>query len=1015
MPQINVGSANIATFGYSLNVDILDRSMTFSLLPFTTGSGLSNCKVAFFVKDQGGITLASINWASPQIPDPGTTTSWVLDLSSFNFPFLFQTYQIIAAIQDPTGIVYQTDPIFPNICQPNDLTDQGYVPGMFEIIPDCINSVLAVKELTPLVYNSLQPSSVSKNGTIYYPTGTNISVSFQETPFTNNVVYTGQYSITNTTIATYAIGNDVYVLVSYVVTGTVFPVTCNNRMANVMCCITKVQQEAIRNCNNAIGANAKKQLEHISMFVMTGIMKEISGQDARSEVEYIKEYLSCDCGNGSLRQSEFTPINPSVNSIVLKGQGGTTIPAPTQTGNTLTYNIASNVYQVVQGDTGDLAFSITMDTSVPNTVKYVITFNYDTMAGYILTAISNDPTLIAQLNSLITSASGIQGLDGNCIIDLTRSNYSLSQNITNATIINSVVINGNIYNAPANLFAINPTAVASWLNSLTLGTFSASVSGNILTILSLNNTNVIATMTFGSPNVTQQFSATNGTLVQVLQAIINYLCSLTDLSVQLKNALTLCTLDYNNNVVTTTVPSGTAQSLFNLYLSQSICNICGRINTLVKLTCTQLQGLFSDSINAVFNLSTDRFLSVVGGSCITLTGQQMALAVIAAINAYSNVKAAFCAINCSAPATCPDIASINMSVVSGNIAIYGVGFTQTPTANQIVTVNYRLNGSLVWTTATNALNIAPNGNVASNPPFLISSGLSAGMTYQVQIINNCGGNGFIGQITIPTGSVYSGNFRLDNFTYLICGDPTTILYSNAPFATGVTMYTDPGLSMRVTGYNYIANSLGQIYAINPTTGVVGANIGSSCANGTAGTYILGNDAGTICSEYSQTLYTNGPFTIGGTLYADAALTMEVIGYLFVVQVASQIIYNLNNTNGQIVSTTGATCNPTLVRVINSSSFASMQITNVTGIIGFTPSPSFPIGQGQESDGSHTAFTGVVSVTLSGTPSLSLNLSLIVNGVLIQCINVPSAGVYSFNNRSYASTDQIQIVGASGSC
>lgn len=908
MPQISVNTSNITTFGWSANFDVYNRSITFNLLPFTVGPNLSNRPVSFSVVDQDGVTLASINWVTPQIANAGTTTTWVLDLSAVNFAFLFQTYAIYAAIQDSGGQVYQTNTIYATVCQPNNLTDQGDVPGMFQITPDCVNSVLTVQEITPLVYNGLQPTSVTKTGTLYYPTGTIASLSFSNTPFSNNVIYTGQYSIQCTTVATYAIGQDVYVLVSYI-TNNVFPVTCNNKMANILCCIQKVQQTAIKNCDNAIGANAKQQLSDISVFVMNGLLKEISGQDAQFEADYIKKYLSCDCGSSSLSQSEFTPINPAVTSIVLHGVGGTTVPAPTTTGNTQTYNIASNVYQVTKGNTGDLAFTIVQDTSVSNTVKYVITFNYDTMAGYILTAIQNDPSLLSQLNALIAASGSILGLNGSCVINTTQITYSLSQSITGSTLITNIVIGGVNYAAPTNLFANNPTAVASWLNSLTLGVFTANVNSGILSIMSVNNTNVLSTMTFTSPNVTQQFQATSVTLVQVLQAIINFLCNLTSLQVALGNALTLCTLDYNNNIVQTTYQGNTTQQAYNGALTSAICNICARINSLVSFTCAKLQALFSDNPNAQFSFSSDRFLSIVGGACTNLTAKQAALAVINAVNSDSTVKAAFCAIDCSVPGTCPDIASINAAPIPGGIGIYGVNWASPTTATQTVTVKYRLASSTSYITQTTSLLIQPNGNVSGTSPFPIN-GLIAGQTYVIQVVNNCGGAGATVQITVPNNTVYSASFQLGNVIYTVCGASSVTLYSNVPFAVGVKMYEDSGLTIPVTGYLYIVDHTGTIYNINTTTGVVISSTGSNCASGTPGTYQLGNGIPAICGAVPTTLYTNGAFATGLVLYSDSALTMPVTGFIYVVNTATNHIFNLNASTGLIGSDTGSLCTGT---------------------------------------------------------------------------------------------------------
>jgi hypothetical protein len=934
MPQITINSSTINSFGWSATLDIANRSILFNLLPFTSGANLNNIPVSFFVQDQDGVVLSEINWSSPQIANAATTTSWTLDLSAVNYAFLFQTYQIYGAIQDTNGNVYPTNPIYPEICQPNDFTDAGNVPGLFQIIPDCINSVLTIKEITPMVYNKLTPQSVSKTGTLYYPTGTLASVPFTKTSFSNNVIYTGQYRVQCDSVATYAIGNDVYVLVSYY-TNNEFPVTCNNRMSDIVCCITKLQQTAIRNCNNTIGENAKQQLSDISLYVMNGLLKEISGQDAQFEVDYIKKYLSCSCGSASLSQSEFTPINPAVTSIVLNGGGGTSVPSPTTTGNTKTYTISSNIYQVTKGDAGDLAFKITIDTTVNNTVKYVITFNYDTMAGYILTAIQNDPSLLSQLNSLVQETGvNLQGLDGKCVIDLTQVTYSLSQSFTGSTLVTNIVINGINYAAPSNLFANNPTAVANWLNSLSLGSFSANVSSGIITILSSNNTNVVSTLTFTNPNVVKPFQATNITLVQVLQAIINYLCQLTSLQIALGNNLTLCQFDYNGSVIQTnytgTGNNPASQGVFNSGVAAAICNIVSRISTLSGITCANIQAIFSDNPSAVFNNGTDWYMAVVGGSCTKLSGKQQAIGLISAINSYSDVKTAFCNINCTTPATCPDISNINFSSINQTtIGFYGVTWNTTPLANQIVTVRYRVSGTTTWTVASNAINLFPNGNINGTTPYQIP-GLTAGTTYDVWVQNNCGGNGFVSQVTTPSNTVYSGSYLLNNSIYSICGGSPSTLYSNLPFASGITMYSDVGLTTPVTGFLFIVSTTSnQIYQLNSSTGVVGANTGNNCVTGTAGSYILGNDTSTICSGSVVTLYTNGAFSIGGVLYSDSALTTPVTGYAYVVRNSISTIYNLNSSTGAIGSNTHLSCSSAIANTFRYGT--SMTICSVTPI------------------------------------------------------------------------------------
>lgn len=934
--QVVVNSANINTFFVKVTFDIFNRKVIFD----TSGSTYNNLAavkgISFSLIDQSGLELANggFNFTTPQIPQPISSANWIwtLDLSSVNFAFLFQTYKISAAIQDANGTIYYTNPVFKTLCQPTDLDASGFVPGVFQIIPDTINSVLTVKELTQLVYNALTPTGAPvKTGILSYPTGTIAPVNFSNTPFSNNVIFTGEYRINCTTVATYNLQDDVYAAVTYL-TNNVFKVTVANKIADLLCCISKIQDIAVKRCNDSEGQNAQQQLNYIAPYLLIGIAKETSGQDATNEANFIRKYLACDCGSASVSQSEFTPINPAVNSIVLSGGGGTSVPAPTITGNTKTYNITSSIYQVVKGVPGDPAFTIATDTSVANVVKYVLTINYDAFAGSILTAIGADPALLNQLNNLISSSAfSTAGLDGLCVIDLTTTDYSLAQNITGATIISNITIGGIIHMAPSNLFASNQAAVLAWLNSLSLGSFSVNVAGGIISILSLANANIISTMAFTSPNVVVQFQAANKTLVQVLQALFTYVCEMTDAQVELASALSLCTFDYNGVLINTNF-SGTQQGL-NAGIAAAICNIANRINTLTSTTCATLKNIFQDAPAATFNLATDRILSFVGGSCNGLTAKQVMLALISQVNSDQQVHDAFCAIDCSVPATCPDISNTNLSALGQtSIGLYSLTWASSASASQTVTVKYRISGSSApYTIATGALGILPNGNLSGSSPFAIT-GLTGNTTYDIFVQNNCGGTGIVKQVTTPATSVISGTYLLSNASYSVCGAVPITLYSPLPFATGVTMYQDAGLSMPVTGFAFIASSSsGHVFALNTVNGVVGSDTGLLCSTGVAGSYILGNTLGSVCSNPSVTRYTNGAFNPGGVLYNDSALSSPVTGSVYVVNLATNGIFNLNSTTGVIGASTGTNCTGTATLTLHfvhtaGGSFLNFQAT-----------------------------------------------------------------------------------------
>lgn len=910
MPQRVINSSNIDTLVVALVFDIYNRNINVNSAATTyndaSGSGQLYVQgIDVKIEDQDGVILHDYDWNDPLIKPQDGEDNADIDLSSFSIPFLFQTYKITTAIKDGNGTIYYTNPVFKKICQPQGLTESGYVPGIFQVAANCMDNIITIKELTPLVYNNLTPDSTTKSGTLSYPTGTISPITFTGTPFTNNVIYTGQYRISCTTESIYNLQDEVFVKVTYL-TNNVFDINCSSKMSDVICCLVDLQTTAIAQCNNAIGKNAQQKLAEATMPFLIGLTKEINGQDSSAEAIQLKKLLKCNCGATSLTQNEFTPINPAVTNIVLIGTGGTTITSST-TGNTKTYNIGSTTFQVVKGDTGDLAFTITTDTSTSGVVKYKITFNYAIMAQYILDAIAADPTLLALFNSLVeNSGLSLVGLDGKCIIDLSACNYSLERQISSCSeLVTSVTINGTVYNAPVNMNVCTEAPIQNWLNSLGLGTFSVSIVKPQFLILSVSNTNVPSVMTFSNGN-SYQFATDCYQLIDILQAIINYLCELTALQVALGRALDLCHFDYNGNVVSVSYSAGQKQDDFNQGVATSICNIVARIDTLTGITCAKMVALFTDSESSTFS-SVARAYGNDGVNCVGWTPKQIALGVISAIQSYPDVKDAFCAIDCEAPSSCPDISNISLAMAGANIGVYGLTWATPTPATQTVTVQYKLSSNATWITATNSLQILANGNISGTTPFEIA-GIVAGSTYDVRIVNNCGGVGFSKQITAPTGTVYSGSFLLDTSIYNICGNTPITLYSNAPFAVGVIMYTDAGLTTPVTGSTYIAdNNTGEIFGLNTSTGEVEASTGSSCDTGTSGLYLLGNNTTTICSQTQQVLYTNGAFAVGGTLYSDSALTSPVTGSSYVLNSANGQIYNLNSSTGQIGASTGLGC------------------------------------------------------------------------------------------------------------
>jgi hypothetical protein len=170
--------------------------------------------------------------------------------------------------------------------------------------------------------------------------------------------------------------------------------------------------------------------------------------------------------------------------------------------------------------------------------------------------------------------------------------------------------------------------------------------------------------------------------------------------------------------------------------------------------------------------------------------------------------------------------------------------------------------------------------------------------------------GVIGSDTgIICGSGTAANYILGNTLSTVCDGSTTVLYTSGSFAVAKTLYTDINLTTIQTGFTFvIQNSTNHVFNLNTSTGVVGSDTGIICNSGTAGTYILGNNSGTVCAGTPVTRYTSGSFAVAKTLYTTNDLTTAVTGFTFLV--FNNEIYNLNTSTGVIGSDTTVSCTGT---------------------------------------------------------------------------------------------------------
>lgn len=177
-------------------------------------------------------------------------------------------------------------------------------------------------------------------------------------------------------------------------------------------------------------------------------------------------------------------------------------------------------------------------------------------------------------------------------------------------------------------------------------------------------------------------------------------------------------------------------------------------------------------------------------------------------------------------------------------------------------------------------------------------------------------------------------------------------------------------------------------------------------------YVVGNNIDTLCNGNATTLYTNGAFAIGNVIYQDAALTVPVTGYTYVSSVYSLIIYTVSTLTGEVLGSTGQSCN---VVVSNNILTDNYKINTVTGITGFVL-PGGGVLVNTSYTGTRTpSGTFTVAVNVSSNIGASGRLTLSRNNIVIQCLNVSGNNTYTFNPFVFAANDLLEIESETGSC
>lgn len=968
--MITPNSPDISTLSVIVTWDISGSTPLISLVNQSTGVNLANVSYAFLVKSPSSTIIHDGNIATPDITGVWSTDTltdpWPRPFNQIEWSGADFSCQIFA--KDSVGNIYQYT-VFQSICRPagnapTSITTYGL--GVVNITPNYNNASLFFENETNTSYKGLSGTQISSQLKVLYPDD---ETDTAPAPFVINnfssaivpVTYDSpNYEFVYQSVFTYDFGNGSIVKIKYYRKRT-FPVNFNIDLCPLVCEYERLLQKIeTGDCQDAAEANRKALLISGKLNIaMIAKLQPLCGIDLPAIIEEIKLIggFTCDC----CTPSGIAPFNSAnlgdYNFQIVPG-GGDINGYVTVTGNNIQFTLfdKSYVFKICDNQI-TTAFTVIPSTS-GFTKTYCLNVNMTQLATDLATTIQNSADLI-NLWSFLGGETPLFIGDGKCIFQsVPECNYTFTlahiPDDASFARLTSLTINGTVITPNFAFNSSNLSSFQAYLNSLNSGTWTISepLSGTIL-IQSSNNQNTVANLLYSviSNNYVASLNKICGSYVPVtrnyvIQKIIDYLCGITDSEVKTSQDYVICYIDpISKTQKMGTVASGSELTNFILELLARGCDTINYVTSLSSLNCANIQDIFP--LSPALMQSTDYLLGTKNGACARTFPTELFLTMLQ-LGAYNQeILNAFCnlGIICSTGKLCSPYTLFDVSVE-----------TFDSDCPAIIDFTYNVVGTTLTITAL---------TFANTPS------------------------------TIQTVSIYykistDANYTLYSATVTVNTNGTLVSPANITVIQGDT-------------YNIKINDNCQ----SPPDGIIKTINIPSGGPGTPGSYLIGNSSGTICSAsppVEETLYTDGSFAIGKTLYTDIGLTTRFTGFLFVVNLSNNHIYNVDSSTGEVLSDTGLTCDALgTVDIANNS--AGSSIVGVNNIAGFTFTGS--VNNGQLKHGTHTGFTGSIQVVITGTFFVS-DLTLTVNGTQIQAIEVDAAGTFTFASHTFAATDSIAI-------
>ncbi len=552
-------------------------------------------------------------------------------------------------VKDSTGAIYYLyKPAA--ICKPVGNTKKStntYGQVNLQVQTLCSQASLFVQDLTSKTYKGIVGVNLSSYLAVDYPRDPsgNLPAPFTITSFVDDAIVPISYNAdgyvaTYYTIYQYDLGNTTYLKIRYIAQ-VKFNVTCNAQLCTIACQIDGLTGYIQSGACDGI-EEAKQKLQLITakaIEAQIAVQYPTCGLDVNQlleEIALIGGY-ECACGDATTGiGSQSTLIDGiTFGTNVL---GGDVTGSFSQDGNNVVLTLADKTYTFsICEDSDTEAFEF--NTSVSSYTKNVcLSVSRSVLASELLTTIKNDVNLTNLFNSIVNISGGgflVTWLLEN--IPLTTTYATINQ-ITNGTTFNVLNFSFNQGNLPA---------LQTYLNTQGLGTFVVSLgaSGEVV-ITSTNNTNALSNLRYnpgsGQTSATQTTQTTGVqqyTANQVLQAIIDYLCGITDAEIVTSAEYEICYIDGEGVKQTTTISADTQLSVFIGSLLDAGCTTIDYIlNLNASVNCDAIKEAFPASQEVI--TATDYLLGTKGNVCSAIGFLEMFKWVLE--NMDATTRTAFC-------------------------------------------------------------------------------------------------------------------------------------------------------------------------------------------------------------------------------------------------------------------------------------------------------------------------------------------------------------------------------------